>query len=178
VEHLKVETGSLAIEVVPDENSPTGNSVQITETSSPEGPLEEEKDDSTEIRSSEAPEEEKDDCSPLAVIGDLSSNTVSTGIATTQAVYSLADSIVKAGMKLTFSSKETASNFTFDPPKSTYELRRTPIPARFLGVKDHALMREIPAHKIFLNASVTEVLCTTTAEALAMGKFALIPKHG
>jgi hypothetical protein len=70
-----------------------------------------------------------------------------------------------------------ASKFTFDPPKSTYELRRAPIPARFLGVKDHALMRDFPAHKIFLNASVTEVLCTTTAEAPAMGKFALIPKH-
>jgi hypothetical protein len=194
VEHLKVEIGIPAIEVVPDESSPTGNSVQISQTSSSEGPLEEKEDnstltrssdgaldqetgDSTENTSSEAPQEAKDDFSPLGIIGDLSSNTVSTGIATTQAVYSLTDNILKAGMKLTFSSKETASKFTFDPPKSTYELRRTPIPARFLGVKDHAFMRDIPAHKIFLNASVTEVLCTTTAEALAMGKFALIPKH-
>jgi hypothetical protein len=65
----------------------------------------------------------------------------------------------------------------FDPPKSRYEFRKNPVPARFLGVKDHALMRDIPEHKIFLNMSTTEVLCTTTAEALAMGKFAIIPKH-
>jgi hypothetical protein len=163
VEHLKVETGIPALEVVPDESSPTGNSVQISQTGSLEGPIEEkednftvtrssagtldkEKGDSTKIISSEAPQEAKDDCSPLGVIGDLSSNTVSTGIAATQAVYSLTDNILKAGMKLTFSSKETASKFTFSPPKSTYELRWTPIPARFLGMKDHALMRDFSAH--------------------------------
>ena len=176
VEHLMVETDTPAIEVVPDDSSPTGSSVQITEVRSSEETFDNE-------------EEEKDDSSPLAVIGDLSSNTVATGIATSQAVYSLADRIVKAGMKMTFTAKEAtgsmlgeanrqvASKFSFDPPKSTYELRRTPIPARFLGVKDHVLMRDIPNHKIFLNASVTEVLCTTTAEALAMGKFVVIPKH-
>ncbi|OEU16810.1 hypothetical protein FRACYDRAFT_138536, partial [Fragilariopsis cylindrus CCMP1102] len=47
----------------------------------------------------------------------------------------------------------------------------------FLGVKDHALLRDIPQHKIFINLSITEVLCTTTAEALAMGKFVIIPNH-
>ena len=57
--------------------------------------------------------------------------------------------------------------FYFDPPQSRFEWRRNPIPARFLGVKDHALLRDIPEHKIFLNMSITEVLCTTTAEALA-----------
>jgi hypothetical protein len=67
--------------------------------------------------------------------------------------------------------------FYFDPPQSRFEWRINPIPARFLGVKDHALLRDIPEHKIFLNMSITEVLCTTTAEALAMGKFAIIPKH-
>lgn len=179
VDHLMVETDVSAIEVVQDDSSPTGSSVQITEVRSSEEGFEDE----------EEGEEAKDDSSPLGVIGDLSSNTVATGIATTQAVYSLADRIVKAGMKMTFTAKETTgsmlgeankqvtSKFSFDPPKSTYELRRTPIPARFLGVKDHVLMRDIPDHKIFLNASVTEVLCTTTAEALAMGKFAVIPKH-
>jgi len=102
----------------------------------------------------------------------------------------LADSAVKTGIAVTFSQEKEADDegldgdeglkskpsFIFDPPKSLFELRRNPIPARFLGVKDHALLRDSP-HKIFLNLSVTEVLCTTTAEALAMGKFVIIPSH-
>jgi hypothetical protein len=75
------------------------------------------------------------------------------------------------------SKKHRRPKFRFDPPKSRFELRRHPIPAQFLGVKDHAVMRDIPQCKIFLNLSTTEVLCTTTAEALAMGKFAIIPNH-
>ena len=50
------------------------------------------------------------------------------------------------------------------------------IPARFLVVVDHAQFKNEP-HKIFLNPSTSEVLCTTTAEALAMNKFIIIPKH-
>lgn len=61
-----------------------------------------------------------------------------------------------------------------DLPKSFAELRRTPIPARFPGRVDHALLKD---YKIFVNPSVSEVLCTTTAEALAMGKFVIIPAH-
>jgi ElaB/YqjD/DUF883 family membrane-anchored ribosome-binding protein len=60
-------------------------------------------------------------------------------------------------------------------PRTFYELRREPIPASFPGRVDHAQLKS--SHKIFVNPSISEVLCTTTAEALAMGKFAIIPVH-
>jgi len=54
-------------------------------------------------------------------------------------------------------------------PQTLHELiRRKPIPATFPGRVDHG---ELTDFKIFLNPSTSEVLCTTTAEALAMGKF-------
>ena len=59
-------------------------------------------------------------------------------------------------------------------PKSFHELRRNPIPANFKGRVDHASVKN---PKIFVNPSVSEVLCTTTAEALAMNKFVIIPVH-
>jgi digalactosyldiacylglycerol synthase len=59
-------------------------------------------------------------------------------------------------------------------PKSFHELRRNPIPAKFKGRVDHASVKN---PKIFVNPSVSEVLCTTTAEALAMNKFVIIPVH-
>jgi digalactosyldiacylglycerol synthase len=71
--------------------------------------------------------------------------------------------------------RETKESLEFDLPKSLYELRRQPIPATFPGRIDHALLTD--DYTIFVNPSVTEVLCTTTAEALAMGKFAIIPLH-
>jgi len=46
---------------------------------------------------------------------------------------------------------------------------------RFFGPVDHAVLA--PSHKIFVNPSLSEVLCTTVAEALAMGKFAVAPSH-
>lgn len=60
-------------------------------------------------------------------------------------------------------------------PKSHHEFRKDPIPASFLGRMDHALLTD--EYKIFVNPSITEVLCTTTAEAIAMGKFVIIPYH-
>lgn len=54
-------------------------------------------------------------------------------------------------------------------------LRTGNIPSRFHGRQDHAHF--CSKYKVIVNPSVTEVLCTTVAEALAMGKFAVIPKH-
>jgi len=64
------------------------------------------------------------------------------------------------------------------PTKAAYYAwtpRRRSLPVRFLGRLDHA---NVPSDcKIFVNASVTEVLCTSSAEALAMGKFVIVPNH-
>ena len=59
-------------------------------------------------------------------------------------------------------------------PRVAYEFRNHAIPATFVGRRDHA---ECRSYKIFVNPSITEVLCTTTAEAIAMGKFVIIPVH-
>merc|ERR1740124_580311 len=70
--------------------------------------------------------------------------------------------------------KSTTESLEFDLPKSRHEWRKNPIPATFPGRVDHALLKE---YDVFINPSVSEVLCTTTAEALAMGKFVIIPVH-
>jgi digalactosyldiacylglycerol synthase len=128
---------------------------------------------------------------PEHIISHLGGKTLETGTSVSRAIAALSERLAKLGHRMTFTEecREGGSNvsdasgsseptkFVFDPPKTRYELRRHPIPARFLGVKDHALLRDIPGHKVFINLSITEVLCTTTAEALAMGKFVIIPKH-
>lgn len=128
---------------------------------------------------------------PDGVISHLSGKTLETGTNVSRAIFALSERLAKLGHRMAFTEEcrdggsnvsatpggNEATKFVFDPPKTRYELRRHPIPARFLGVKDHALLRDIPGHKIFINCSITEVLCTTTAEALAMGRFVIIPNH-
>jgi hypothetical protein len=114
---------------------------------------------------------------PLGILGDLSSSAMDTGVAAMIAGGKLSEKRFDLAFHATFSEANKEDVAYFDPPKSKFELRKHPIPARFLGVKDHAMIRDIPGHKIFLNLSETEILCTTTAEALAMGKFAIIPMH-
>jgi len=138
---------------------------------------------------------------PFNILGEFGGKSIDTTIKTSQAAHTVADSAIKTILALSFSKTidndndrqhhnntderdddgnesdiKPAPSYVFDPPKSRFEWRRTPVPARFLGVKDHAALKDLP-HKIFLNASISEVLCTTTAEALAMGKFAVIPNH-
>ena len=76
---------------------------------------------------------------------------------------------------LSNSIKQKTDSIELDLPKSLHELRKHPIPSSFPGRIDHSLLRD--QYKIFVNPSVSEVLCTTTAEALAMGKFVIIPVH-
>lgn len=132
---------------------------------------------------------------PISVIGDLSMKALDTTKATSGAAVAVAKNVVNAGLNIAFtkdastpqrssksdseakSEQQRKQKLIFDPPQSVHEFRRNPIPARFLGTKDHVLIRDIREHKIFLNMSTTEVLCTTSAEALAMGKFAVLPKH-
>jgi len=54
--------------------------------------------------------------------------------------------------------------------------RRHRLPANFLGPSDHSSLAG-DAYSIFINPSLTEVLCTTTAEAIAMNKWAIVPSH-
>eukprot|EP00429_Kryptoperidinium_foliaceum_P007035 CAMPEP_0176007814 /NCGR_PEP_ID=MMETSP0120_2-20121206/3426_1 /TAXON_ID=160619 /ORGANISM="Kryptoperidinium foliaceum, Strain CCMP 1326" /LENGTH=688 /DNA_ID=CAMNT_0017340585 /DNA_START=181 /DNA_END=2244 /DNA_ORIENTATION=+ len=63
------------------------------------------------------------------------------------------------------------------PDKDAAEARAKSlnVDLEFKGPIDHGDLDF--SHKIFINPSTSEVLTTTTAEALAMGKFAVLPSH-
>jgi len=62
-----------------------------------------------------------------------------------------------------------------DAEEAASKASRMNLTMKFHGPIDHAALAE--THKIFINPSTSEVLCTTVAEALAMGKFAIVPSH-
>ncbi|VAH47697.1 unnamed protein product [Triticum turgidum subsp. durum] len=54
--------------------------------------------------------------------------------------------------------------------------RKLDLGINFYKGKDHA-DDSLHGYKVFINPSVSDVLCTATAEALAMGKFVICPDH-
>jgi hypothetical protein len=113
----------------------------------------------------------------LKILGEISGQTVATGRTATTAVSKLCEKAMDLSFHCTFTreineeSPSGSGDYRFDLPKSKYELRQHSIPARFLGMIDHAVIKNISDHKIFLNLSETEVLCTTTAEVRIMDSF-------
>jgi hypothetical protein len=81
----------------------------------------------------------------------------------------------EADIRRAFGYPPSASTWTEKPRLPVYAWRRQPLPVTFPGRIDHAAIGG--AYKIFVNPSVTEVLCTSTAEAIARGRFALVPQH-
>lgn len=62
-----------------------------------------------------------------------------------------------------------------DKDEAAARAERAGLDMPFHGPVDHAELAM--SHKIFINPSTSEVLCTTVAEALAMGKFVVLPSH-
>jgi len=99
--------------------------------------------------------QDKRPATPLNVAADLAGGAIDTCAAATVAICRLPTLAMDRRVR--------------------HGLRRAPVPVRFLGRMDHGAIPD--DYSIFVNPSVSEVLCTTTAEALAMGIFAIIPLH-
>lgn len=75
-------------------------------------------------------------------------------------------------IKRAFNKERHADNYVFKSLNKDCQR----LPVNFMGKTDHASLAGND-YSIFVNPSFTEVLCTTTAEAIAMGKFVIIPAH-
>ena len=62
-----------------------------------------------------------------------------------------------------------------DLPAIRRKFERLKIPVDFKGRQDHA--KAAKSYRVLINPSVTEVLCTTVAEAIAMGKWVIVKRH-
>ena len=62
-----------------------------------------------------------------------------------------------------------------DKDAADFKAKNLELDMPFHGALDHAKLAM--SHKIFINPSTSEVLCTTVSEALAMGKFVILPSH-
>lgn len=123
-------------------------------------------------------DESKQEVGPGDVFADLSGKTLQSGAETAaetaNAALKVIESVVErgigaftrkdsdpeksAGSEKSLGHKKTP--FSLAPVRSRFKWRKYPLPARFLGVKDHIELTELPSQKIFLNMSTTEVLCT------------------
>jgi len=81
----------------------------------------------------------------------------------------------------TLSGKDTVTVDVYGHGKEFEEIKHEGIeirhlPLHFWGPKDH-LSEDMVSYRVFVNPSTSDVVATTSAEALAMGKWLLVPKH-
>lgn len=81
----------------------------------------------------------------------------------------------------TLSGKETVHVDVYGHGKELEDIKNEAtevrkLPLHFQGAKDH-LSDDMVAYRAFVNPSTSDVVATTSAEALAMGKWLLVPRH-